>query len=82
MLQQDADKVYVRSPSDKPDISTLVTIETDPYKGCEGAHAIAILTEWDEFATYDYAALYNSMQRPAHIFDGRRIINVKVASVP
>jgi UDPglucose 6-dehydrogenase len=53
----------------------LVTIENDPYVACEGAHAIAIMTEWDEFKTYDYEKIYKSMSKPAFIFDGRNIVD-------
>ena len=47
----------------------------NPYDSCSGAHAIAILTEWDEFITYDWARIYDSMQKPAFIFDGRNLLN-------
>jgi len=39
-----------------------------------GAHAIAILTEWDAFKTIDYAKLHEEMPKPACIFDGRNIL--------
>jgi len=39
-----------------------------------GAHAIAILTEWDEFATLPYAEFFENMPKPACIFDGRNIL--------
>lgn len=39
------------------------------------AHAICVLTEWDEFKTYDYKAIYEKMNKPAFIFDGRNILN-------
>lgn len=39
-----------------------------------GAHAIAILTEWDAFKTINYAELHKSMPKPAFIFDGRNIL--------
>ena len=55
-----------------------VEIATDPYKACEGAHAIAIMTEWDEFKTYDYSKMYQSMKKPAFIFDGRLILDHKM----
>ena len=45
------------------------------YEACEKAHAIAILTEWDEFTTYDWQSIYNSMQKPAFVFDGRNILD-------
>lgn len=47
----------------------------NPYETCEGAHAIAILTEWDEFKTYDWQRIYNSMQKPAFVFDGRNLLD-------
>lgn len=45
------------------------------YKACESAHAIAVLTEWDEFKSYDWKKIYDSMLKPAFIFDGRNILN-------
>jgi UDPglucose 6-dehydrogenase len=47
----------------------------NPYQACEKAHAIAVLTEWDEFITYDWQKIYDSMQKPAFVFDGRNILN-------
>jgi len=37
------------------------------------AHAIAVLTEWDEFKTYDWQKIYTNMLKPAFVFDGRNI---------
>ena len=42
---------------------------------CKNAHAIAVLTEWDEFKTYDWQYIYNNMQKPAFIFDGRNLLD-------
>jgi len=53
-----------------------IQIEDDAYIACAGAHAIAILTEWDAFKSLDYKRIYDSMQKPAFIFDGRNIINL------
>ena len=39
------------------------------------SHAIAVLTEWDEFVKYDWERIYNSMQKPAFVFDGRNILD-------
>ncbi len=52
-----------------------VTCHTDPYSACKDAHAIAVLTEWDEFKTYDWESIYSNMLKPAFIFDGRNILN-------
>ncbi|MDX9845999.1 MAG: nucleotide sugar dehydrogenase [Tenuifilaceae bacterium] len=55
----------------------LLTVCTNPYEAAKGAHAIAVLTEWDEFKTYDLQRIYDSMLKPAHIFDGRNILDHK-----
>ena len=47
----------------------------NPYEVCKDAHAIAILTEWDEFKEYDWKKIYDSMLKPAFIFDGRNILD-------
>lgn len=54
-----------------------IEIDDDAYIACAGAHAIAILTEWDEFKTLDYQRIYDSMQKPAFMFDGRNILNIE-----
>ncbi|OYQ43961.1 UDP-glucose 6-dehydrogenase [Flavobacterium aurantiibacter] len=41
----------------------------------EAAHAIAVLTEWDEFKTYDWATIYKQVTKPAFVFDGRNILS-------
>ena len=45
------------------------------YEATNNAHAIAIMTEWDEFKTYDWEKIYSNMKKPAFIFDGRNILN-------
>eukprot|EP01027_Heterolobosea_sp_BB2_P003642 GEZU01005492.1.p1 GENE.GEZU01005492.1~~GEZU01005492.1.p1 ORF type:complete len:494 (+),score=207.74 GEZU01005492.1:181-1662(+) len=61
-------------------LSTLkqkITIAKDPYSGAAGVHAVVILTEWDEFKSYDYEMIFQGMQRPAFLFDGRSIVDIK-----
>ncbi len=53
----------------------LVSSIDNPYDACKDAHAIAIITEWDEFKTYDWQRIYNNMMKPAFVFDGRNIVN-------
>ncbi len=43
-----ADLDYLNSRSEAEN-RALVTVVTDPMEACENAHAIAIMTEWDEF---------------------------------
>jgi len=57
-----------------PGLDSMITTCHNPMEAVEGAHAIAIMTEWDEFASYDYAEIYSKMSKPAFIFDGRNIL--------
>jgi UDPglucose 6-dehydrogenase len=52
-----------------------VQVASNAYDACQNAHAIAILTEWDEFKTYDWQKIYENMLKPAFVFDGRNILN-------
>ena len=38
------------------------------------SHAVAILTEWDEFKNYNWKNIYKEMYKPAFLFDGRNIM--------
>ena len=59
--------------NEKIDVKKGLKNFNNPYEACEKAHAIAILTEWDEFKTYDWQKIYDSMLKPAFIFDGRNL---------
>ncbi|MDT0642492.1 nucleotide sugar dehydrogenase [Zunongwangia sp. F363] len=52
-------------------------VSNDPYDACKDAHAIAILTEWEEFVEYDWEKIYENMLKPAFVFDGRNLLDVK-----
>ncbi len=52
-----------------------VIFEQDPYAASRGAHAIAVLTEWDVYRSLDYKAIFESMEKPAFIFDGRNVLD-------
>jgi UDPglucose 6-dehydrogenase len=52
-----------------------VMYEPDPYAAAQGAHAIAILTEWSEYANLDFEKIHEAMVKPAFIFDGRNILD-------
>ncbi len=42
----------------------------------DSAHAVAVLTEWDEFKSLDFEAIFTSMPKPAFLFDGRNILDL------
>jgi len=60
---------------DLSDIVEKVGFVEDPYEAAKGAHAIAVLTEWDLYSELDYQKLYESMMKPAFIFDGRNCLD-------
>lgn len=53
----------------------LISYEQDPYEAAKGAHAIALMTEWDVYKELDYKRIYDSMEKPAFVFDGRGILD-------
>merc|ERR1712207_124609 len=88
MLLQDGASVHVYDPKVKKedaltefkyhnmevDESRLVFAST-PQEAVDGAHALVVLTEWDEFKTYPFDEFYSKMMKPAFLFDGRSILD-------
>lgn len=74
--QMYADLDYLESRS-AADNQKLLTAYPNPYDACQGAHAIAVLTEWDEFKSYDWHKIYEGMLKPAFVFDGRNVLDQK-----
>jgi UDPglucose 6-dehydrogenase len=74
-MQSDLNYLNTRSESEN---NKYLKIENNPYTAMEGVHAIAVLTEWDEFKTYDWKRIYKNMQKPAFIFDGRNILDRQI----
>jgi len=88
MLMQDGAFVHVYDPKvlkedairefENHDVEVKeeqLIFDDSPAKAAEGAHAIVVLTEWDEFKKYDYAAYYEKMMKPAFLFDGRNMLD-------
>lgn len=62
---------------DLKELASQVTFEPDPYEAANGAHAIAVLTEWPQFKELDFEKIHQSMVKPAFIFDGRNLLDHK-----
>merc|ERR1712050_78132 len=90
MLLQDGASVHVYDPKvKKEDAMTEFKYHNmavdekkfhfcnSPVEAVEGAHALVVLTEWDEFKVYPYEEFYAKMMKPACVFDGRGILNHK-----
>jgi UDPglucose 6-dehydrogenase len=58
----------------RTELETRVQCEPDAYRAAAGAHALAVITEWDEFAALDFELIYRKMIKPAFAFDGRNIL--------
>ena len=71
-MWSDLDYLATRSPQENQ--QQLQAYE-NPYEACKEAHAIAVLTEWDEFKSYDWQKIYEHMLKPAFVFDGRNILD-------
>jgi len=70
-------KALKNAKADLAGMEGKVSFVEDPYKAVEGCHAIAVLTEWDVYRNLDFQKIFNTMTKPASIFDGRNIIDHK-----
>merc|ERR1712176_1742044 len=88
MLTEDGANVYVYDPKvDREDAirefedhgmkvkNEKLLFTKSALEAADGAHAIVVLTEWDEFKRYNYKNFYDKMLKPAFLFDGRNMLN-------
>lgn len=54
----------------------LVVVDS-AEEAAKGAHAVAVLTEWDEFKEIDFERVFESMPKPAFLFDGRNLLDLE-----
>ncbi|PXA03443.1 nucleotide sugar dehydrogenase [Coraliomargarita sinensis] len=54
-----------------------ITVCGDAYEATKDAHAVLVLTEWDEFKELDYKKIYDAMHLPAFLFDGRNVLDLE-----
>jgi len=52
-----------------------VVVHQNAIEACRGAHAVAVLTEWDEFKEINFREVFEMMEKPAFVFDGRNILD-------
>ncbi len=62
----------------RKDPDPSIAICKDPFEAAEGADAILILTEWEQFRSknLDYAKIFALMRKPAFLFDGRNLTDL------
>ena len=56
-------QALANAQDDLVDMGDRVRFESDPYTAAEGAHALAILTEWNMYRQLDYARILASMEQ-------------------
>ncbi|KAL8161451.1 hypothetical protein V2J09_012940 [Rumex salicifolius] len=64
-------------PSDPSAVKQQITCVGDAYTATKDSHGICILTEWDEFKTLDFQKIFDNMQKPAFVFDGRNVVDAE-----
>ena len=65
---------YLKSRPDNENEKYL-KVANNPYDALNGAHAVAVMTEWDEFINFDWLRIFKIMNKPAFVFDGRNILD-------
>lgn len=68
-------KAIPEAKRDLQDVITKVEFEEDEYKAAQDSHAIVVCTEWSHYAQLDWKRIYDSMEKPAFVFDGRNILD-------
>ncbi len=63
----------------KRDLSDLtdVVYEVDEYNAAVGADAIVLMTDWKHYPSLDWQRIYDSMRKPALVFDTRNCLNAQ-----
>lgn len=61
----------------RKDLSELkdVVYEADEYKAAAGADAVVLMTDWKHYPALDWHRIYDSMRKPALVFDARNCLD-------
>ena len=81
-IHQDLTIVWeARNESDKEIESKLnrCVVHKEYTQALDSSFAAAILTEWNEFRSYDWNTIAEKMIQPAKVFDGRNVIENSLA---
>ena len=63
------------SQAEIQDKCSNLKIAPSALAACNNAHALAVITEWDRFKAQDFNEIYQQMEKPAFVFDGRKILD-------
>lgn len=70
-------KALRNAQNDMKGVEGKISFIENPYQALIGCHAMAIMTEWDIYKNLDFEKIYQTMVKPAFIFDGRNILDHK-----
>ena len=70
-------KALANARRDLKNCPTEIEYTNDPYAAVRGAHAIALVTDWKEFRDLDFQRIFDAMEKPAFVFDGRNLLDAK-----
>jgi UDPglucose 6-dehydrogenase len=70
-------KALDNAREDLKDVTKDLCFEIDPYRATDGANAVALLTDWQFYRNLDYERIFQSMEQPAFLFDGRNMLDHK-----
>ena len=68
-------------PNARRDLADIVgdgsrlAFEDDPYKAAEDADAVVLMTDWRLYPSLDWKRIYDSMRKPALVFDTRNCLD-------
>jgi UDPglucose 6-dehydrogenase len=68
-------KALENAKADLHGLNGELSLIEDPYGAALGCDAVAVITEWDIYKKLDYKKIFESMRKPAFIFDGRNILD-------
>ena len=81
MLAEEHVRVTVTDPkaldNARRDLSELkdVVYEVDEYKAAADADAVVLMTDWKHYPALDWQMIYDSMRKPALVFDTRNCLD-------
>lgn len=68
-------RALANAAADLKDQDGQVIFVADPYEATVGCHALAVMTEWDLYRGLDFERIFETMLKPAFIFDGRNVLD-------
>jgi len=81
-IRQDLTTLWEARNDSKHEVAAKLkrcVVHVDYRTALENSFAVAILTEWDEFKSYDWNVIAKKMMQPAKVFDGRNVIKTNKA---